>query len=173
MVQVLTAAGVTVDAGDASWIVSRTGMAHAALPDGRKVVLLGTMRRNIGGYPYLIALNAASGATVWVSKLDDHPAALLTMAPAVTEDSAFMGVSSLEESRAGAMQYPCCSFRGSFVRVGSDGGAGGAGLGARKDSAPACTRLRLPSAGAGFLQGPRGVGLAPRSNVPPRPQNPG
>ena len=157
----LEQAGHPVADGDKGMVVSRTSIAYAT-SGTRALVVLGTMRRNIGGYPVALALDAATGALVWASKIHDHPAALLTNAATVHAGSVFMGVSSMEEARAGAMNYPCCSFRGAFVKVGvcACAAASRAGLpscfhalicpqntptGAHCDLTPNETRARPPS----------------------------
>ena len=67
---------VAIAAADKGFIVSRTAIAVDST-----TVYLGLMRRNIGGYPYMMALNAATGALKWARSLDDNPAALITQAP--------------------------------------------------------------------------------------------
>ncbi len=65
------------------------------------------MRHNIGGCPYLLALDT-SGAGLWATQLDAHPAALVTASPTLHTGFAYIGTSSLEEARAGALNCPCC-----------------------------------------------------------------
>ena len=65
----------------------------------------------------MIAVDAATGALVWATKLDDHPAALVTMASTVADGFVYTGTSSMEEARAAAFNYSCCSFRGSLVKM--------------------------------------------------------
>jgi outer membrane protein assembly factor BamB len=93
-------------------------MAHAVVK-GTDAVILGTMRSAIGGYPYLLALDAGSGKLIWSSKLEENPAATVTMSPTVYQEgaAAFVGLSSLEEARAASVNYTCCTFRGSFVKA--------------------------------------------------------
>lgn len=114
IVTLLRSAGVTVAAADEPNIVSRTSPAFS--PNGDRFVI-GTMMRNIGGYPYLIGISAKDRKVLYATKLDENPAALVTMSATVWDKYAFVGTSSLEEARAGALNYPCCSFRGSLSKV--------------------------------------------------------
>jgi hypothetical protein len=86
---------------------------------GKDAVILGTMRSSIGGYPYLLALDAGTGALIWGTKIEDNPAATVTMSPTVYQEgkAVFVGLSSLEEARSASVNYTCCSFHGSFVKV--------------------------------------------------------
>eukprot|EP00899_Mesostigma_viride_P005703 jgi/Mesvir1/15133/Mv14766-RA.1 len=130
VVQLLKGAGVDVPDSDAPSVMSRTGFAFVRVSSSggsRRLlednslnsarIILGTMRSGIGGYPYVLALNAATGAYIWKAKLSDHPAALVTQSPSIYNGYAYIGLSSLEEARAAAMGYPCCDFRGSFHKI--------------------------------------------------------
>lgn len=113
----LTTAGVAINPTDVGYIVSRTAVTYAVASNGRALVVFGLMRRNIGGYPYVFAVDANTGAYVWSYKAEDHPAALITQAPTIYDGYVFIGTSSMEEARAGAMDYACCSFRGAFLKI--------------------------------------------------------
>jgi polyvinyl alcohol dehydrogenase (cytochrome) len=63
------------------------------------------------------ALDAASGRLVWKRRLDRHPAARVTGAPAYYRGRLYVPVSSLEELFATAPQYECCTFRGSIAAL--------------------------------------------------------
>ena len=71
----------------------------------------------------LIAINAATGAKRWVSKIDTHPEAIITGSPVVYQGVVYVGVSSKEETAAESPSYPCCTFRGSVVAVRETTGA--------------------------------------------------
>jgi polyvinyl alcohol dehydrogenase (cytochrome) len=118
IVDVLKSLGVAVAAGDENYIVSRASPAFDLTTNAKSErFVLGTMMRNVGGYPYLVSIDAKTGKGLWATKLDDNPAALVTMSATIHNRHAFVGTSSLEEARAGAMEYKCCSFRGSLSRV--------------------------------------------------------
>ncbi len=65
----------------------------------------------------LLAINATTGALKWATQLDTHPLAIDTESPIVYDGSVYVGVASLEEGAAANPSYPCCSFRGSVVKV--------------------------------------------------------
>lgn len=61
------------------------------------------------------AVNADTGAQVWMQRADTHPIARITGAPKLEGGRLYVPVASLEESGGGNPQYPCCTFRGSVV----------------------------------------------------------
>src|SRR4029079_403670 len=75
----------------------------------RYLLYFGDIRANV------YALNAETGALVWTARLDTHPVARVTGAPALADGKLFVPLSSLEESGAGNPSYPCCTFRGGLA----------------------------------------------------------
>ena len=70
------------------------------------------------------AVDAQTGRQLWVRKVDEHPAASLTGAPAVSGGRVFVPVQGLnEEGQGGTGKYPCCTFRGSLVALDANTGA--------------------------------------------------
>lgn len=68
------------------------------------------------------AVNATTGNVLWKRQLDQHPYALITGSPKLSEGRLYVPVSSLEELAAGNPDYACCTFRGSVVALrASDG----------------------------------------------------
>jgi polyvinyl alcohol dehydrogenase (cytochrome) len=65
----------------------------------------------------VFALDARTGALRWMTKLDPHPAAVITGAPVVWHGRVIVGLSSIEEIFAAAPSYPCCTFRGSLAAL--------------------------------------------------------
>lgn len=63
------------------------------------------------------ALDALSGRELWRRRLDDHPYATITGAPALRGDTLFVPVSSLEVANATSPTYACCTFRGSVAAL--------------------------------------------------------
>jgi polyvinyl alcohol dehydrogenase (cytochrome) len=59
------------------------------------------------------ALDAASGRLLWKTKLETHPLARITGAPALFRDRLYVPMSSYEESQGARPEYACCTFRGS------------------------------------------------------------
>jgi polyvinyl alcohol dehydrogenase (cytochrome) len=74
-------------------------------------IYFGDMRANVYG------VDAENGKLLWKTLVDDHPLAHITGAPKLYKDSLYVPVSSGEEGRASDMHYPCCTFRGSIVRL--------------------------------------------------------
>src|SRR2546421_1119739 len=74
-------------------------------------VLFGDLRANA------YAVNAITGALVWKTKVEDHPAALITGAPTLYSGILYLPVSSLEEVTGSPSAYQCCTFRGSVVAL--------------------------------------------------------
>jgi polyvinyl alcohol dehydrogenase (cytochrome) len=65
----------------------------------------------------VISVDRKTGALLWISHVDNHPAAIITGSPVVFDGVVYIGVSSNEESLATNPAYPCCSFRGSVVAL--------------------------------------------------------
>ena len=73
---------------------------------------------------HLIAVDAATGNARWVTRLDDHFAAIVTQSPIVADGKVYVGVASLEEALAAFIpRYVCCTFRGSMSAVDAATGA--------------------------------------------------
>ncbi len=68
------------------------------------------------------ALNATTGALVWKTKVEDHPAARVTGTPTLFSGIVYVPVSSIEEVTGSRPSYECCTFRGSVVAL--DGATG-------------------------------------------------
>jgi polyvinyl alcohol dehydrogenase (cytochrome) len=68
------------------------------------------------------AIDALSGKILWTTKVDQHPAAIVTGAPTLVGTTLFVPVSSYEEVMGAKPSYPCCSFRGSLVALDSSTG---------------------------------------------------
>jgi polyvinyl alcohol dehydrogenase (cytochrome) len=63
------------------------------------------------------AVNAITGALIWKTKVEDHPAALITGAPTLYSGILYVPVSSTEEVIGSSPNYQCCTFRGSVVAL--------------------------------------------------------
>jgi polyvinyl alcohol dehydrogenase (cytochrome) len=68
------------------------------------------------------AVNATTGALMWKSKVEDHPAARIVGAPTLYDGVLYVPVSSFEEATGSAPTYQCCTFRGSVVALDSTTG---------------------------------------------------
>src|SRR5262249_41451005 len=94
----------------------RTAISFAPLDNDQFAIFFGDVRANV------YAVNAMTGALIWKSKVDDHPAARVTAAPTVYSGVVFVGVSSIEEVTGSRPTYQCCTFRGSVVALKAETG---------------------------------------------------
>jgi polyvinyl alcohol dehydrogenase (cytochrome) len=81
-------------------------------------LILGNQR----GGAHLIAINKESGDLVWVKRVDDHEASIITQSAVVHDNRLYVGVSSFEPILAADPEYPCCTFRGSILALDSNTG---------------------------------------------------
>jgi polyvinyl alcohol dehydrogenase (cytochrome) len=65
------------------------------------------------------AVNATTGALMWKTKVEDHPAARIVGAPTLYSGVLYVPVSSFEEATGSQPTYQCCTFRGSVVALDS------------------------------------------------------
>lgn len=66
----------------------------------------------------MIAYDKSTGAVLWVTTLESHPAAIVTQSATVVGGRLYVGAASQEEAYAGLVPgYPCCSFRGSMSAI--------------------------------------------------------
>jgi polyvinyl alcohol dehydrogenase (cytochrome) len=70
-----------------------------------------------GGGGKILAFQKDTGALLWSTTLDTHPAAAITQSATVYGNRVYVGTSSLEESFALIPGYPCCSFRGRMAAL--------------------------------------------------------
>ena len=110
-----TVYALRADSGCIQWTFQadapvRTAMIVAALGP-RHALLFGDQSASF------YAVEAESGKLLWREKVDDHPAARVTGAPAVHDGVVFIPVSSWEENFATEANYHCCTFRGSVVAL--------------------------------------------------------
>ena len=63
------------------------------------------------------AVDAATGTLLWKTRVEQHPAAMITGAPALRQDRLYIPVSSFEEVTGGNPKYECCKFRGAVVAL--------------------------------------------------------
>lgn len=77
-----------------------------------------------GGGGRMLAFDADTGALLWSTQVEDHPAAVITQSAVVHAGRVYVGVSSQEEGFAALIPgYPCCSFRGSMAALDARTGA--------------------------------------------------
>jgi polyvinyl alcohol dehydrogenase (cytochrome) len=88
---------------------------------GNKVVV-GT-QGPFGGGGRILAFHKDTGAVLWVTRLDTHPAAVITQSATVFGNRVYVGTSSVEESFALDPSYDCCTFRGRMAALDLNTGA--------------------------------------------------
>ncbi|MFC7494656.1 MULTISPECIES: PQQ-binding-like beta-propeller repeat protein [unclassified Nocardioides] len=88
---------------------------------GNKVII-GT-QGPFGGGGKVLAFDKSTGALLWRTTLDNHPAAIITQSATVFGNRVYVGTSSLEETFALLPGYDCCSFRGRFAALDLNTGA--------------------------------------------------
>ena len=71
----------------------------------------------------LLAFDKQTGALLWKTKLDDHPAAIITQSATVFDGRVYVGVASQEEALAAFVPGYELSFRGSMLAVDLASGA--------------------------------------------------
>jgi polyvinyl alcohol dehydrogenase (cytochrome) len=68
------------------------------------------------------AVDAMTGKLLWKTHVEEHPAAVITGAPALAEGRLYVPTSSIEEVLGGNPKYECCTFRGTLTAI--DAGSG-------------------------------------------------
>ena len=63
------------------------------------------------------AIDAATGALLWKVRVEEHPAAMITGAPALYEGRLYVPDSSYEEVTGAGVKYECCKFRGAVTAL--------------------------------------------------------
>ena len=104
-----------------------TYWAFDAVRGVRSAIVIG--RRGDGWAAYfgdraanVYALDALTGKALWTTKVDEHPAAMITGSPTLAGGTLFIGVSSFEEVTGANPSYSCCTFRGSLVALDASSG---------------------------------------------------
>jgi polyvinyl alcohol dehydrogenase (cytochrome) len=75
----------------------------------RHAAYFGDLKANV------FAIDAETGAQIWTHRVDTHPFARVTGAPALFNGRLYVPVSSFEEGSGSNDNYECCTFRGSVA----------------------------------------------------------
>jgi polyvinyl alcohol dehydrogenase (cytochrome) len=106
-----TVYGLDAKSGCIRWFFSADGGVRTAISVGSNwrggTVYFG----DTSGNAY--ALDAANGHLLWKTKVEEHPLARVTGAPALYKDRLYVPMSSYEETQGARPEYACCTFRGS------------------------------------------------------------
>ncbi len=70
----------------------------------------------------IYAVDAQTGNELWTRKVDDHFVARITASPKLYDGYLYVPVSSSEEFAAANLDYPCCTSRGSVVKLNANTG---------------------------------------------------
>ena len=71
----------------------------------------------------VMAVDAKTGNTIWVTQVETFPSAMVTSSPVVYNDVVYVGIASAEENNAAIQGFPCCVSRGSLVALNVNTGA--------------------------------------------------
>jgi polyvinyl alcohol dehydrogenase (cytochrome) len=115
------------DTGDVFALAAKTGCtrwtytAKAGVRGALSVAPLGSGKYGVffgDGQANAYGLDAQTGRQLWTLKVDTHPNAVITGAPAVYDGRLYVPTSGVgEESRGQDPNYACCSFRGSISAI--------------------------------------------------------
>ncbi|KAI4351610.1 hypothetical protein L6164_005954 [Bauhinia variegata] len=108
--QTLTGLNATAVLANVNGIVSRSTPILAG-----DLLIIG-----VYGPAVVIAVRRTTGELVWMTHLDNHPRATVTMSGTVYNRYLYVGTSSTEEESS---IEECCTFRGSFVKLNVQSGA--------------------------------------------------
>jgi polyvinyl alcohol dehydrogenase (cytochrome) len=94
--------------------VSRTTPAIA----GRAIILGdGWIRNDVTAGARVFSVDQRTGELLWLTRVHEHPAAIVTASPVVDQGVAYIGISAKEEGLAGTPGYECCTFRGAVAAL--------------------------------------------------------
>jgi len=93
------------------WTFTTEAPVRSGVVAGASAIYFGDSKANV------YAVEIATGKLVWKTRVDEHPAAVITDTPALADGVLYLGVSSYEELVAQNKAYACCTFRGSVVAV--------------------------------------------------------
>ena len=97
------------------WVFSADGGVRTAISVGARHGGAAVFFGDTAAKAY--ALDAQSGHLLWKTKIEDHPLARITGAPALYRGRLYVPMSSYEESQGARPEYGCCTFRGSLSSV--------------------------------------------------------
>jgi polyvinyl alcohol dehydrogenase (cytochrome) len=110
------------ESGCLHWVFQADGGVRSAISigkdsnSGKLAAYFGDQAANAYG------VDAETGKVLWKKKIDEHPRAVVTGAPALHAGRLYVPVSSREESQVRNQKYQCCQFRGSMVALDASNG---------------------------------------------------
>lgn len=109
------------------------------------------------------AVDALTGAPVWQTHVDAHPAAMVSGTPVYYKERLYVPVSSFEESVAIKPGYVCCTFRGSILALDARTGK----LLWRTFTIDDAAKDGRPTRGGAATKGPSGAGIWSSPTIDP------
>jgi polyvinyl alcohol dehydrogenase (cytochrome) len=106
-----TVYGLDAKSGCIHWFFSADGGVRTAISVGPRTGGAAVYFGDTGAKAY--ALDAATGRLLWKTRVEEHPLARITGAPALYQGRLYVPMSSYEESQGARADYGCCTFRGS------------------------------------------------------------
>lgn len=109
-------------------IVSYTGVSGDFVSTTPAIVgstlIFGDMAGTMGSPASVVAVNANTGGLIWLTHVDTNAFSVVTQSAVVNGRDVYVGINSIEQSLTdGERGYPCCTFRGSLVKLDADTGA--------------------------------------------------
>jgi polyvinyl alcohol dehydrogenase (cytochrome) len=148
-----TVYGLDANSGCIHWYFSADGGVRTAISVrghwGGGTVYFGDTSANA------YALDAQSGHLLWKTKVEAHPLARITGAPALYKDRLYVPMSSYEETQGARPEYGCCTFRGSVSALDANTGK----IIWRSYMIPDTPQPRGQSSGGMTLYGPAGASI--------------
>ena len=117
---------VNLGSGQVRWsrpIFSYTGIADdvsrtsPAIAGGAIILGDGWIRNAVTAGAHVFAVDRRTGDRLWLTRVHEHPAAIITSSPIVHNGVAYVGIAAKEEGLAGTEGYECCTFRGAVVAL--------------------------------------------------------
>src|SRR5262249_7631289 len=112
------------------FLESRTGGAYLEFTAEAPVRTAATIGQYAAGWAVYFGdqratayeVDALSGKLLWKTRLDNHPAAIVTGAPTLAGGKLYVPLSSYEEVLGAGVKYECCKFRGSLSALDAETG---------------------------------------------------
>ncbi len=154
---------LNAETGCTYWHYTADSGVHAAvvvapLPDGRAAAFV------TSEHGFVHALDARTGAVLWDSRIEDHPAVRLTGSPVYSDGRLYVPLSSLEEVSLFNPNYSCCTFRGGVAAIDA---ASGKLIWKSHTIDKEARKIGVSSAGVD-LYGPAGVSVFSAPTIDPK-----
>lgn len=102
---------------DYTGIASDVSRTSPAIADKAIILGDGWIRNGLTAGAHVFAVDRQSGELLWLTRVHEHPTAIVTSSPVVDNGVAYVGIASKEEGVSGTPGYECCTFRGAVVAL--------------------------------------------------------